>query len=385
MRRDRLDPAELRRADPGRDAAPVPAAGGTGAAHHGDQVPRRVHLCRPSASGGLAGGGLRLQLPRRRRLGAVVPPLHAQPRRAAAARRRDAAVRLAADDRRRRYRGAGALCRHPAEGIYPEELLAPAWAFYMEEYLRQRAAGVPFLAIRYDELDADREATPPRLLRHCGLPAEAVPAVMRAFGRDFAGGHRHRARPARRLVHRGRRGAVPRDPGAASARSARPTCGCRTSMPGAAGVRRRRLRGRRRKRVSARRPARSWPGDGAVAVERQAHVAEQVGRQRGEALGLAAGPVALRSSGAWDRVNQFCIVFVLLDGPRRRRRRHRRLALGTLGPLGLPSAGARPGCRNRRSRTVGVDAAGCGRAAVLRTGLRRLCGAPGACRRAAGT
>jgi hypothetical protein len=71
-----------------------------------------------------------------------------------------------------------------AEGIHPEELLAPAWAFYMEEYLRQRAAGVPFLAIRYDELDANREAVAARLLRHCGLPAGALTQALQGFERD---------------------------------------------------------------------------------------------------------------------------------------------------------------------------------------------------------
>ena len=58
----------------------------------------------------------------------------------------------------------------------------------MEEYLRQRAAGVPFLAIRYDELNTDREATMARLLAHCGLPTEALSPALRAFDRDSQAG-----------------------------------------------------------------------------------------------------------------------------------------------------------------------------------------------------
>jgi hypothetical protein len=75
-----------------------------------------------------------------------------------------------------------------ADGIYPEELLAPAWAFYMEEYLRQWAAGVPFLAIRYDELDGDRQGTAARLLAHCGLPAKSLAGATLAFGHDSQAG-----------------------------------------------------------------------------------------------------------------------------------------------------------------------------------------------------
>ena len=117
-----------------------------------------------------------------------------------------------------------------AEGIHPEELLAPAWAFYMEEYLRQRAAGVPFLAIRYDELDANREAVAARLLRHCGLPAGALTQRFRALSATP-----RRARPspvtvAGRCSRRiWRPGSWRRLPGIR--RSSRPTFGYPTSTP----------------------------------------------------------------------------------------------------------------------------------------------------------
>jgi hypothetical protein len=74
------------------------------------------------------------------------------------------------------------------DGTIPVELtLPPAWRHYVETYLSLLEAGVPFLAIGYDALQSDGEATVASLLRHCGLPAEAG-AVMAAFGRDSQAG-----------------------------------------------------------------------------------------------------------------------------------------------------------------------------------------------------
>ena len=75
-----------------------------------------------------------------------------------------------------------------AETVYPKELLAASWSFDLAEYRRLLAAGVPFLALCYDELQSDRAAVAERLLRHCGLPSSAVPAALRAFDRDSPAG-----------------------------------------------------------------------------------------------------------------------------------------------------------------------------------------------------
>jgi hypothetical protein len=76
----------------------------------------------------------------------------------------------------------------PDGSVPVERTLAPAWAMHLEAYLRLLAAGVPFLAVRYNELDADREGVAGRLLRHAGLPEAASGAAVRAFARDSQAG-----------------------------------------------------------------------------------------------------------------------------------------------------------------------------------------------------
>jgi hypothetical protein len=65
-----------------------------------------------------------------------------------------------------------------------EEMLAPGWAFNLEAYLGFVRAGVPFKAVRYNELIGEREATMAGLLAHCHLPAGAVADAIGAFERD---------------------------------------------------------------------------------------------------------------------------------------------------------------------------------------------------------
>jgi hypothetical protein len=77
-----------------------------------------------------------------------------------------------------------------ADAVYPEQILAAAWAMHLDEYRRLLTRGIPFLAIRYNELDGRREAVAARLLAHCGLPADALPAALRAFERDSQAGTR---------------------------------------------------------------------------------------------------------------------------------------------------------------------------------------------------
>jgi hypothetical protein len=71
-----------------------------------------------------------------------------------------------------------------------ERTLAPIWAMHVQAYLRLLEAGVPFLDIRYIELDADREGVAARLLAHAGLPASGSSAAVKAFARDSQAGTR---------------------------------------------------------------------------------------------------------------------------------------------------------------------------------------------------
>lgn len=71
----------------------------------------------------------------------------------------------------------------------PSELaLGPAWSCNMAEYTRHLDAGVPFLALRYNEFNRDREASIARLLRHCGLPEAYAAAALQAFETDSQSG-----------------------------------------------------------------------------------------------------------------------------------------------------------------------------------------------------
>ncbi|MFN5995592.1 MAG: hypothetical protein ACK47C_09765 [Paracoccaceae bacterium] len=71
----------------------------------------------------------------------------------------------------------------------PMELaLGPAWSCNMAEYTRHLAAGVPFLALRYNEFNRDREASIARMLRHCGLPEGHAATALQAFEKDSQSG-----------------------------------------------------------------------------------------------------------------------------------------------------------------------------------------------------
>lgn len=74
------------------------------------------------------------------------------------------------------------------DGVPVDAFLAPLWTFYIEHYLSHLDKGVPFLAIRYNEFSSDREAVTAGLLAHCGLPASALEAAMKAFETDSQAG-----------------------------------------------------------------------------------------------------------------------------------------------------------------------------------------------------
>jgi len=71
----------------------------------------------------------------------------------------------------------------------PMELaLAPAWALNMAEYTRHLRGGVPFLALRYNDVNLDRQASAARMLQHCGLPVEAAANTLAVFEADSQAG-----------------------------------------------------------------------------------------------------------------------------------------------------------------------------------------------------
>ncbi|MBL4811965.1 MAG: hypothetical protein JKX69_06310 [Rhodobacteraceae bacterium] len=58
--------------------------------------------------------------------------------------------------------------------IGSELSFVPVWAFCTAHYAQSLRAGVPFLAMSYDELNNDRLASLGRLFEHCDLPTTAV-------------------------------------------------------------------------------------------------------------------------------------------------------------------------------------------------------------------
>jgi hypothetical protein len=63
-------------------------------------------------------------------------------------------------------------------------MFAPGWMIHMLKYLDLRALGIPFLALRYNELVKDREGELKRLFDHCGLSHDAIAEALTAFDED---------------------------------------------------------------------------------------------------------------------------------------------------------------------------------------------------------
>jgi hypothetical protein len=71
-----------------------------------------------------------------------------------------------------------------AKTFFGELVHAPVWALYMDEYMKNFDAGVPFLALRYNEINADHETATKVLLKHCGLSASAISDALHGFDDD---------------------------------------------------------------------------------------------------------------------------------------------------------------------------------------------------------
>ena len=91
-----------------------------------------------------------------------------------------------------------AFIGRPVEQVGIQEFFPGMYAIHIEKYIETFRQGVPYYAIRYNELDSDREAVTAKLLEHCDLPPEALPQVMRAFDSDAQEGTQvARDRPAK--------------------------------------------------------------------------------------------------------------------------------------------------------------------------------------------
>ncbi|MEO7222212.1 MAG: hypothetical protein ABIY37_07040 [Devosia sp.] len=62
--------------------------------------------------------------------------------------------------------------------------IPPGWSVQSEQYRKLLDAGVPFLALRYNELVRNREAELTRLFTHCGVPLDSVAKALSAFDED---------------------------------------------------------------------------------------------------------------------------------------------------------------------------------------------------------
>jgi hypothetical protein len=114
-----------------------------------------------------------------------------------------------------------------AETVWMDELVAAAWAIGLAEYRRLRAAGVPFLALRYDELDDDRAAVASGC---CAIADYQPPPLLPRSAPSSATRRRERFSPAIAAPaasgRRTSRASARRSPGPAGRRRTR--C-CRTS------------------------------------------------------------------------------------------------------------------------------------------------------------
>lgn len=63
-------------------------------------------------------------------------------------------------------------------------ILPAAWSLHLEEYRRLLHLGVPFLALRYNELVSNRKTELERLFTHCGIATGAVDKALDAFDED---------------------------------------------------------------------------------------------------------------------------------------------------------------------------------------------------------
>lgn len=75
-----------------------------------------------------------------------------------------------------------------ADSVPLEDGLVLGWACCLEEYTKHLRGGVPFLALRYNELNADRVKSLAHLFEHCGLPPNMASAALAGFDKESQSG-----------------------------------------------------------------------------------------------------------------------------------------------------------------------------------------------------
>jgi hypothetical protein len=72
----------------------------------------------------------------------------------------------------------------PPATLRVEEALALSWPIICEHYVQFYRSGIPFAALRYEDLKAEPRKALTALLKHCDLPADRVSDALAAFEQD---------------------------------------------------------------------------------------------------------------------------------------------------------------------------------------------------------
>jgi hypothetical protein len=71
-----------------------------------------------------------------------------------------------------------------AEVYVPEQLIGASWCLHLETYMQLFNSGVPFLALRYNEIVSQRDHSTTLLLQHCALSSTALDHALAVFAQD---------------------------------------------------------------------------------------------------------------------------------------------------------------------------------------------------------
>ena len=86
------------------------------------------------------------------------------------------------------------------ETVHMDRVFPAGWVLHLKTYLKHLAAGIPFLALRYNELSSAPETTTRRLFAHCGLAEYGVARALEAFEKDSQEGTSIARREGRRRL-----------------------------------------------------------------------------------------------------------------------------------------------------------------------------------------
>jgi hypothetical protein len=75
-----------------------------------------------------------------------------------------------------------------SDTFYHEDIAAASWALHLDAYMKNLEAGVPFMALRYNEMNTDRENATRALLAHCGLSQSETSNALLGFEKDSQDG-----------------------------------------------------------------------------------------------------------------------------------------------------------------------------------------------------